>query len=307
MNFKNNNPNDLILSDAPRLLLIIDDNPIMSNIMKSKCFNELMFNSRHYHITLIITQQYCVAFPPEIKTNFDIVFIAKDDCISNNKRCYEHYGGIFPSLSMFNKVLTQINYFSFLSINRTDNSLHNFDDLVTKFTTTNENIPKLQIYDQNTKQNNELEQNNVFDKFDIINEPLDVIDIELEKSKGSKKHNFFKDILECNLRIVKLMKNTNNPTKIKLCDDIIKSNMMILNYNNDLTNSDCSTNLIDSTDSTDLIESIESMDSMDSMDSVSFVSSNSSDSFDSSDGSIESMDFNGSKYEYSNYFADNKK
>jgi hypothetical protein len=69
---------------------------------------ELFFNGRHHHISFILTMQYSVGIPPEMRSNFDYIFLLAEDIISNRKRLYEHYAGMFPTFDIFQQVFTAI-------------------------------------------------------------------------------------------------------------------------------------------------------------------------------------------------------
>ena len=91
------------------LMLIMDD--CMSS--KGSWVNdpnilELFFNGRHHHISFILTMQYSVGIPPEMRSNFDYIFLLAEDIISNRKRLYEHYAGMFPTFDIFQQVFTDI-------------------------------------------------------------------------------------------------------------------------------------------------------------------------------------------------------
>ena len=64
-------------------------------------------NGRHVNFTLIITMQYCMGIPPNLRTNVDYVFICREPKVCNQKRLYEHYAGMFPTFQMFREVLNQ--------------------------------------------------------------------------------------------------------------------------------------------------------------------------------------------------------
>lgn len=91
-----------------RVLLIMDD--CMSSKgswVKDESILELFFNGRHHHISFILTMQYAVGIPPELRSNFDYIFLLGEDFISNRKRLYEHYAGMFPSFDIFQQVFDE--------------------------------------------------------------------------------------------------------------------------------------------------------------------------------------------------------
>lgn len=91
------------------VMLIMDD--CMSSKgtwLKDPNILELFFNGRHHHLSFILTMQYSVGIPPEMRSNFDYVFLLAEDTISNRKRLYEHYAGMFPTFDIFQQVFSDI-------------------------------------------------------------------------------------------------------------------------------------------------------------------------------------------------------
>lgn len=109
-----------------RLMIIMDD--CMSSKgtwVKDQNILELFFNGRHHHVSFILTMQFALGIPPEMRSNFDYIFLLAEDFKSNRKRLYEHYAGMFPSLESFEKVFTEItqNY----GVMVIDNRVHSTD------------------------------------------------------------------------------------------------------------------------------------------------------------------------------------
>jgi hypothetical protein len=93
----------------PRIFLVMDD-CLSSKLswVKDPNIAKIFFDGRHYHIMYILTMQFPLGIPPEYRTNFDYVFLLADDFISNKKRLYEHYCGMFPSLNIFCQVFDRL-------------------------------------------------------------------------------------------------------------------------------------------------------------------------------------------------------
>ncbi len=93
-----------------RVMLIMDD--CMSSKgewLKDPQILELFFNGRHHHMSFILTMQFSLGIPPELRSNFDYIFLLAEDFYSNLKRLYDHYAGMFPTFDAFRtvfKVLT---------------------------------------------------------------------------------------------------------------------------------------------------------------------------------------------------------
>jgi hypothetical protein len=91
----------------PRSFLLLDDCMYDSTWVKDKNIRLLFMNGRHYKIMFIITMQFPLGIPPSLRTQIDYVFILRENLISNRKRIYENYAGMFKSFDMFCQVLDQ--------------------------------------------------------------------------------------------------------------------------------------------------------------------------------------------------------
>lgn len=91
----------------PRTFVILDDCLYDSAWTKDKMMRLLFMNGRHWKIMLIITMQYPLGIPPNLRTNIDYVFILREPYIANRKRIYENYAGMFPTFESFSQVLDQ--------------------------------------------------------------------------------------------------------------------------------------------------------------------------------------------------------
>ena len=91
----------------PRAIIILDDCLYDNSWTKDKNIRSLFMNGRHYKVLFLITMQYSLGIPPSLRTNVDYVFILRESYISNRKRLYESYAGMFPSFDMFCQVMDQ--------------------------------------------------------------------------------------------------------------------------------------------------------------------------------------------------------
>ena len=67
----------------------------------------LFMNGRHWKIMLVITMQYPLGVPPNLRTNIDYTFILREPYINNRKRIYDNYAGMFPTFEAFSQVMNQ--------------------------------------------------------------------------------------------------------------------------------------------------------------------------------------------------------
>ena len=91
----------------PRAFVILDDCLYDNKWTKDKMMRLLFMNGRHWKIMLIITMQYPLGIPPNLRTNIDYVFILREPYIANRKRIYENYAGMFPTFESFSQVMDQ--------------------------------------------------------------------------------------------------------------------------------------------------------------------------------------------------------
>jgi len=91
----------------PRAFVILDDCLYDATWTKDKLMRLLFMNGRHWKIMLIITMQYPLGIPPQLRTNIDYVFILREPYIANRKRIYENYAGMFPTFESFCQVMDQ--------------------------------------------------------------------------------------------------------------------------------------------------------------------------------------------------------
>lgn len=91
----------------PRAFVILDDCLYDATWAKDKMMRLLFMNGRHWKIMLIITMQYPLGIPPNLRTNIDYVFILREPYIANRKRIFENYAGMFPTFESFAQVMDQ--------------------------------------------------------------------------------------------------------------------------------------------------------------------------------------------------------
>jgi hypothetical protein len=91
----------------PRAFCILDDCLFDATWTKDKMMRLMFMNGRHWKMMLIITMQYPLGIPPNLRTNIDYVFILREPYISNRKRIYENYAGMFPTFESFCQVMDQ--------------------------------------------------------------------------------------------------------------------------------------------------------------------------------------------------------
>jgi hypothetical protein len=91
----------------PRAFLVLDDCLYDNDWVKDKNIRCLFMNGRHYKVMFVITMQYPLGVPPNLRCNIDYVFILRENIVSNRKRIYDNFAGMFPSFEVFCQVMDQ--------------------------------------------------------------------------------------------------------------------------------------------------------------------------------------------------------
>ena len=87
--------------------LILDDLMYDTTWIKDTTIKSLFMNGRHYKLLFMITMQYSLGITPALRSNVDFIFILRENIISNRKRLWEHYAGMFPTFEIFQQVMDQ--------------------------------------------------------------------------------------------------------------------------------------------------------------------------------------------------------
>jgi hypothetical protein len=88
----------------PKTVLIMDDClSSRGSWMRDETIQEMFFNGRHYRISFFLSMQVPLGISPDLRNNLDYIFLLASDFISNQKKIYEHYAGIFDTFDLFRK------------------------------------------------------------------------------------------------------------------------------------------------------------------------------------------------------------
>ena len=91
----------------PRAFVILDDCLYDNSWAREKLMRLLFMNGRHWKIMLVITMQYPLGVPPNLRTNIDYTFILREPYLTNRKRIFENYAGMFNTFESFCQVMDQ--------------------------------------------------------------------------------------------------------------------------------------------------------------------------------------------------------
>lgn len=85
--------------------LLLDDCMYEKGRMKDLCIRQTFYNGRHWKLFFMLTMQYCMDLPPDLRGQCDYVFVMREPIVKNRQRLYENFFGIFPTFEMFEQVL----------------------------------------------------------------------------------------------------------------------------------------------------------------------------------------------------------
>jgi hypothetical protein len=89
----------------PRAFLILDDCLYDKTWPNDKNIRYLFMNGRHVKVFLMITMQYPLGVPPQLRANVDYVFILRENQIKQQERIYQQYAGMFHNFEAFSTVM----------------------------------------------------------------------------------------------------------------------------------------------------------------------------------------------------------
>lgn len=178
----------------PRALVVMDDClASKGSWAKDPQLADLLFNGRHRKVTYILTMQFPLGISPELRANFDYVFLLTEDVTSNLKRIYEHYAGIFPDFNSFRQVFRQLTEDHGAMVIKNRNANSNLFDKIAFYKAPNlENVPLDFGCDQFRKYNKKNYKKNWEDEADKLDYEEYLLDKKKAKSRVTIKK-VFKD------------------------------------------------------------------------------------------------------------------
>lgn len=92
-----------------RAFVIMDDCLAnKSSWLKDKNIRRIFMNGRHLNIFYLLTMQYPLGIPPDLRTQVDWVFLLRDNNKKNVERFYDYYAGFFPCFEIFEQVYNKL-------------------------------------------------------------------------------------------------------------------------------------------------------------------------------------------------------
>lgn len=93
----------------PSSILIMDD--CLAERSKWSKIDEIriiMMNGRHFKLTYILTMQEPIGLPPNLRLNFDYIFLLRETSAINRKKLWLNYASMFDNLPLFEKVFSSV-------------------------------------------------------------------------------------------------------------------------------------------------------------------------------------------------------
>jgi hypothetical protein len=92
-----------------RCIIVMDDClSTKGTWVRDEPIQKLLFDGRHYHIMYMLTMQYPLGVTPELRNNFDYVFLLATDFVNIQKKIFDHYAGMFNKFNEFREVFLQL-------------------------------------------------------------------------------------------------------------------------------------------------------------------------------------------------------
>ncbi len=92
-------------------------------IMGSEDMAQIFQNGRHLKVITIISLQYMMGLPPEARTNIDYVFALRENIVSNQRKLFDNFFGVFPKFAQFQETFAECtNNYECLVLDNNSNS-----------------------------------------------------------------------------------------------------------------------------------------------------------------------------------------
>jgi hypothetical protein len=105
----------------PSSILVMDDCLTQKKSWaKNHSIMEILMNGRHYGLTYILSVQIPLGITPDLRMNFDYIFLLREDSIFNKKKLWDNYASVFPTYELFDGVFKKCteNYAAMVIDNR---------------------------------------------------------------------------------------------------------------------------------------------------------------------------------------------
>lgn len=93
---------------AQPVFLVLDDCCSGKKLFTHKTIRELFYLGRHFLVFVLISSQYVLDLPPDMRSNVDFIFILRENIRANRERIFKSFAGIFGTFDVFNQVMNAV-------------------------------------------------------------------------------------------------------------------------------------------------------------------------------------------------------
>ena len=87
------------------MFVLLDDCMYDRKMIRDPNIRGIFMNGRHWKLLFLLTMQYCMDLPPDLRANVDFVFCLRENIIQNQEKLYKNFFGIFPTFDAFKEVM----------------------------------------------------------------------------------------------------------------------------------------------------------------------------------------------------------
>ena len=87
------------------VFVLLDDCMYDKKMIRDKNIRGMFMNGRHWRTFFLLTTQYCMDLPPDLRANLDFIFVLRENIIQNQEKLYKNFFGLFPTFESFKDVM----------------------------------------------------------------------------------------------------------------------------------------------------------------------------------------------------------
>ncbi len=87
--------------------LLLDDCGFNKKLFYQEDIRLLFMNGRHWKICFIVSLQYMMGIPPDLRTNIDFVFCLRENIVANQRKLYDNFFGCFKKFAEFQEAFNE--------------------------------------------------------------------------------------------------------------------------------------------------------------------------------------------------------
>lgn len=93
---------------TPNAFVVLDDCAYDKSMFYGDTpLREMLFNGRHWRLFSMITLQYVMGMPPDLRQNVDYVIVLKDNVLKNLKKLHDNFFGVIDNFHDFVEIMKQ--------------------------------------------------------------------------------------------------------------------------------------------------------------------------------------------------------